>query len=324
MEQTMEKIIVRNLSGEASCEDIVKLSEWLVEKDANKQAFFQLKAYWDAELRLVSIRNKEAACEQLLRRIRKSSHRTIHLQWLRYVGVAIIAAVMAGVIAYHQGTKQPPATPVTYYSCISGNAFSPVYLPDGTEIMLNKHSRLTYSNRYGEDTREVSLEGEAFFDVRKDTARTFVVCVGENRIRALGTTFNVRHYPEENTLNATLVEGVIRFETPQQTVLLKPEQQLLYNTQSHKASIRQVDVEVETAWKNNLLRYKSVLFTEFLRLLEKRYDVEILLQDRKLGQQKVSGAFDVDLSVEQILDMTRKSLPFHWKKEGDKYIIVNR
>jgi ferric-dicitrate binding protein FerR (iron transport regulator) len=79
---------------------------------------------------------------------------------------------------------------------------------------------------------------------------------------------------------------------------------------------------VATAWKDNLLRYKSIPFAEFLTLLEKQYGVEILLSDEVSGMNKVSGSFDANLSVEQILNLMKKSLAFNWKKKENTYVIT--
>ena len=119
-----------------------------------------------------------------------------------------------------------------------------------------------------------------------------------------------------------MLEGSIRFETPEQTLVLKPNQQLAYNKTDNKISINTIETSIATSWKDNLIRYRSVSFMQFLAMLEKQYQVEILLQDKKLGQQMVSGAFDANLSVEQILNLTKQNLLFQWKKKDDKYVII--
>jgi ferric-dicitrate binding protein FerR (iron transport regulator) len=324
MEQEMEKIIVRNLSGEASCEDIVALSEWIASKEENKITFARIKKYWDAEVTEACPGNREAARRALFARIRTSGRRPFDFgRWLRYAAVAAVAAVFAGLAVYRG--MQHPGMPETVYchSFVTGNSTSTFQLPDETKISLNRNSTLTYSSLYGAQVREVTLQGEAFFEVVKNQEKAFIVNLGENRITVLGTTFNVKHRPEENMLTATLIEGAIRFESSGQTVLLKPNQQLAYSLSDDKISVSAIESEVATAWKDHLLRYKSVSFAEFLALLEKQYGVEILLSDKNgLGMQKVSGAFDTHLSVEQILNLTKKNLSFNWKKKENRYVIM--
>jgi ferric-dicitrate binding protein FerR (iron transport regulator) len=168
----------------------------------------------------------------------------------------------------------------------------------------------------------VTLQGEAFFDVRPSKDKPFAVSLGRAKITVLGTSFNVKNYPEDSLLAVTLIKGSIRFDTPEQTVVLQPDQHLLYNKLDNKIRIDIAESSLVTAWKDNLLRYKSIPFAEFLSLLEEQYRVEIILLDKELGIHKVSGAFDLALSVEQILNLTKKNLSFNWKKEGNKYLII--
>lgn len=85
--------------------------------------------------------------------------------------------------------------------------------------------------------------------------------------------------------------------------------------------MKSVSTDLVTAWKSYLIKYKSIPFREFLDILKKQYDVEIILSNGALGDQKVTGSFDENLTVDQILDLMKKNLSFKWKKQGDKYVI---
>ena len=119
----------------------------------------------------------------------------------------------------------------------------------------------------------------------------------------------------------TLIEGCIRFAVGGQSVTLAPGKQLSYNSNDRKINVSTVDGEIISAWKDNLLKYKSIPFADFVDLLEKQYDVRISLTDAELGQSRVSGTFDVSLEVGQILDMMRKSLRYSWRKSEEEYVI---
>jgi ferric-dicitrate binding protein FerR (iron transport regulator) len=168
------------------------------------------------------------------------------------------------------------------------------------------------------------LKGEAYFKVRKHLDRPFAVKMGKNQITVLGTSFNVRAYSDEAMLTATLVEGSVRFEADGQAVTMKPNQQLAFNLSDNRLEIDNVDVATAIAWKDNLLRYKSIPFSEFLAKLQNQYGVKFLLQSKELSSTIVSGSFDNSLSVEQLLDLTGKNVCFNWKKEGDSYIITQK
>ena len=320
MNKKIEQIILRNLSGEASCDDVITFSEWLASSARNKESFLKIKKYWDAEVAGAKLQNPEATYNKLLDRIRKAERKeTVRRLWIRYAGAAAVA-IIVGITGYWIG-GQRNVTPVQYYSCITGNSVSSFELPDGTEISLNKNSTLSYSSSYGEKVREVSLEGEGYFSVMKDKTKAFVVDLNGSKISVLGTVFNVKNYSKENVTTATLVEGSIRFETPEQQILLKPDQQLVFNKSENQIGIENVSTDLITAWKSHLIKYKSISFREFLDMLKDRYTVDIVLSNEISGEQKVTGSFDESLTVDQILDLMKKNLSFRWKKEGDKYVI---
>ncbi|MDR2533771.1 MAG: FecR domain-containing protein [Tannerellaceae bacterium] len=323
--QDIEIYIARYLAGEATHEDIVKLSEWLEADEANKDSFCRYNAYWNAKVELVPPLNKDAAYRKLSARLgqRKRWEAGILRKWQFYAAAAVVAAIMGWTLFGLMQTQPPsPAKEIHHYSYMSGKFVLPLCLPDGTEVSLNSNSSLTYTSHYGNNVREVSLQGEAYFRVVRNEGREFVVVMGDNRIVVLGTSFNVCYNKDDDVLTTTLMEGSIRFEAPEQTVILKPNQQLLYNRFNRKLSIHSVDGEIISAWKDNLIKYKSLPFAEFLKLLEKQYDVEIILTDHALGASQVSGTFDVSLSLEQILDMMNKSLSCKWKKNGNRYEII--
>lgn len=320
MNQEIEQIILRNLSGEASCDDVITFSEWLASSARNKESFLKIKKYWDAEVAGTKLQNPAATYNKLLDRIRKAERKdTVRRLWIRYAGAAAVA-IIVGITGYWIG-GQRNVTPVQYYSYITGNSVSSFELPDGTEISLNKNSTLSYSSSYGEKVREVSLEGEGYFSVMKDKTKAFVVDLNGSKISVLGTVFNVKNYSKENVTTATLVEGSIRFETPEQQILLKPDQQLVFNKSENQIGIENVSTDLITAWKSHLIKYKSISFREFLDMLKDRYTVDIVLSNEISGEQKVTGSFDESLTVDQILDLMKKNLSFRWKKEGDKYVI---
>ncbi len=320
MDQGIQQIILRNLSGEASCEDIIIFSDWITSSTRNKESFLKIKKYWDAEVAGVKLQNPEATYKSLLERIRKAERKNaLRKLWIKYAGAAAVA-LLIGITGYWMG-NQKSVTPIQYYSYITGNSISSFELPDGTEIVLNRNSTLSYSSLYGEKVREISLEGEGFFSVTKNKTKAFVVDMNGSRISVLGTVFNVKNYKKENITTATLVEGSIRFEIPEQQILLRPNQQLVFDKSTKKIGIESVSTDLVTAWKSHLIKYKSIPFKELLQMLEERYNAQISLSNETLGDQIVSGAFDESLSVDQILDLIKKNLSFSWKKQEDEYII---
>ncbi|WP_165042788.1 FecR family protein [Dysgonomonas sp. ZJ709] len=320
----IETLIVKYLTGEASCNDIITISDWLKSDDRNKLIFAQIKEYWQGDISSEYNINYEQTFETLLSQIKNEtkSKSAVKKPISRYLQIASIAAAFIGIVylAVFNNEKRP----VKYYSYISGNSVSEFNLPDGTHISLNKNSVLTYTNSYGDKKRDITLEGEAFFEVIKDAESPFVVNLEGTNITVLGTTFTAKNRPEENLISAVLFEGSIRFESPNQNVILTPSQQLIYNKENKSINVNPIDIESVGAWKQNLIRYKSRSFSEVAKMLEEYYNVKILINDQGLQAEQLTGAFDGNLDIDQILNIMRKNLRFKIDKENDKTYVLSR
>lgn len=317
MNQEIEQLIVRVLSGEAGYEDMICFSDWLSADAQNKEIFLKVKKYWDANVSHIRMDDSVRSYNRILKKMDKTSkprpERRIR-PWL-----LAVAAMLTGVVVFLSvwRTKEP----VDEYSYITGTSVSEMTLPDGTKVSLNKNSTLRYTSHYGTEARNVDLQGEALFNVVPNRESPFVVNVNNTKVTALGTVFNVKDYPEDSYLLATLVEGSIRFETGMQSVLLKPDQQLIYHKQNEKIDVENVEIDLVIAWKDRLIKYRSITFNELVRRLEKIYNVEILVENKQLGEQVISGSFESHLLMEQIFDVLQKYLTFRWKQDGNVYTI---
>lgn len=210
-----------------------------------------------------------------------------------------------------------------HYTLLTDEHTSNFTLEDGTVITLNKNSRLSYSDKYGKDNRNVKLEGEAYFEVAKDSNKPFQVEMNGASITVLGTHFNVKADAESDDITATLVEGSIRFEGAKQNIVMTPNQQLTFSRSTNKVDVKEIDTETFTAWKDGLLKYKSIPFIELIENLKDIYQVEIRIDDERLADPSitVSGTFDQKQSIEQILKVISCSLPVQWTNNDGIYHI---
>ncbi|MDR1119803.1 MAG: FecR domain-containing protein [Dysgonamonadaceae bacterium] len=212
--------------------------------------------------------------------------------------------------------------PTEHYIYLTENNKTNFTLTDGTKIYLNKNSKLVYTNRYNETNRSVKMEGEAYFEVRHNPEKPFVVEAGDARIKVTGTSFNVK-MDERADIRTTLTEGSIRFEMRGQQVILTPNQQLLYTDSSHRIDISSIDIDKELAWMEGVIRHKSVLFSDLMDGLMKQFRVRIVINNEQLKKSSVSmtGSFAEDQSLEQILNVIAITYPFTWEKRESVYYI---
>ncbi|RGP13101.1 FecR family protein [Parabacteroides gordonii] len=317
MENRIEYIISRVISGNASTNDILKLSEWLNADKRNELEFQKLKCYMDAEVSFNHSISPSLAFEKMQQKIRKQKQRRLW-QIVLPVAAAVILLLLIPTI-YQSNNKEKEQL----YTYLSNNNKSEFQLKDGTKVVLNKNSKLTYSEAYGKEKRHVELVGEGYFEVTKNAQKPFEVQVGDASIKVLGTIFNVEAIEDDEYITATLIKGSIRFESPKQQVILSPNQQLRFEKSTQQIDVSTVDTDLEIAWKNDLLKYKSISFVSLLKDLEKRYNVKFTILNKKLTDPAVtlSGTFTQEQSLEQILQVINKSLPIKWSyKEGVYYI----
>ena len=152
---------------------------------------------------------------------------------------------------------------------------STLVLPDGTKVWLNSDSRLRYPDTFGKRNRTVQLTGEAYFEVAKDKRRPFLVEAGEVNIRVLGTTFNIKAYPDENEIETILLEGSIELtarldaKSALKPVIMEPGQSLRFNKVENKLQHIPFDKEEVLGWTNNRLIFRNDSFDSFDTLIDK-------------------------------------------------------
>ncbi len=323
MENRINHIIARVLSGESSADDILSLSEWLNENERNRDEFRRLKNYWDADVAFKHSITPAFSADKLLRQIDFQDKRTQRTQlWNRYVPlVAAVTLLFIFPTAFFLHYKNDRAT--EYYTLLTDEHKSNFTLEDGTVITLNKNSRLSYSDKYGKSNRDVKLEGEAYFEVAKDSGKPFQVEMNGASIIVLGTHFNVKADTESDDITATLVEGSIRFKGAKQNIVMTPNQQLTFSRSTNKVDVKEIDTDTFTAWKDGLLKYKSISFTQLVENLKDIYQVEIQIDDERLTDPSitVSGTFDQKQSFDQILKVISYSLPVRWTNDNGIYHI---
>lgn len=207
---------------------------------------------------------------------------------------------------------------------------SSFYLSDGTKVYLNAQSKLMYREDFGQSERRVYLEGEAFFEVVKDTNKPFVV-VSDNLVTtAVGTSFNVRDYRKDREAVTSLATGlvdVVRFKNGQPDTLnsavrLMPSQQITFDKFKRELEVQPFDSDLTLAWMDNTIHFESMPFKKMVYVLERWYDVDIQMDVddfKKIMNVKGTGKF-TGQSLEVVLDALGYSMGF--TSEIDKNHVI--
>lgn len=176
-------------------------------------------------------------------------------------------------------------------------------LADGTNVMLNAESELTFPSEFDTDRREVFLKGEAFFQVTHNEKAPFIVHTDQLDVQVLGTTFNVSGYNNENMLKVTLVEGSIRIHQQGDSVKIRPNEQYNYNKNTREKRVQTVDTELFTSWVNDEYIFKDTTLDEIFNRINHWYMFDVTYESPSLKEKRFFLTIGRDASLDQIIQI---------------------
>ena len=199
-------------------------------------------------------------------------------------------------------------------------------LPDGSVVWLNADSRLAYSNRFVDsEKREVRLEGEAFFDVRRDTLRPFEVTMGDLEVRVLGTRFNASHIPdlgiEEVTLLSSSVE--VGHDGSRETVRLLPDQSCAYDTVSGRLAVRNVRASNYGSWTGDSIVFDNMTLEDIAVNLEHWYNIRIRIDDGVDASTRISFTLRPE-TLDETLRIIENLTHFACERTDRQHITIRK
>ena len=197
-----------------------------------------------------------------------------------------------------------------------------VILPDGSKVWLNVDTKLSYPVDYGVKSRNLKLEGEAYFEIEKNNELPFEVASANIITRALGTRFAVSAYPENSEVESSLVKGSVEIKYGTKSELLKPGQQLVYNKNKPEVTIKTFDENVELAWKNNQLVFRLTPFQDVITELEKWFDINIEYDPAAFKSETLTVQFEKYESLETILRVIAKANGFKFNIKDKNVKII--
>ena len=241
-----------------------------------------------------------------------------HIRCLFPTRMRILAAAAAVILlCLSVGTVYLYMQPTSLQTVSTMAETRNVILPDGSSVLLNRHSSLSYPKRFKSDNREVQLTGEAYFEVAKNKDKRFIVCCNDLEIEALGTTFDVKGYGDDLSVTTLLAEGSVRVSNKTNATLLKPGEKVEYHknkqtfTKSPISDLREIDF-----CRNNMLIFNSASLAEIATTLERMYGVKVVFDSEKLKNVPFSGTIR-NSSLHNVFYIISLTYPLTYKLEGD-------
>ena len=297
-------LIIRLFSGESTNHEKGRIAEWMSESAENKKLFSDLREIWLASgiQHNADRYHLDEAISKFRQHIIMSGHKRMKgikmADILKYAAIVLLALMLP--ISYYLGFRQPDYQSSTTISCAFGDK-SNIILPDSTRVWLNSGSKLTFQTGFTQKERNVHLEGEAYFSVTKSKGKPFRVHTSAMDIQVLGTQFNVKAYQEDQLTTVTLVEGSLDVLVGNKDFRLKPGEKLMLNKGTGKSGMTVLsDFSPETGWKEGRLVFRNESLGELETLLERWFDVDIILADEQVKQRRFTGILEHESILEAI------------------------
>lgn len=305
-------LLDRFFSGKTTSEENASLRAMLGE---SPDEYFERysREVWNGAPDVLTENLKEEMKEELLHRIRAEKSRGRHYSWLKYIAVAAsvcAAAIFGYMYADYSADVQ------TFEITAERGQKSSVTLPDGTVVWLNSASTIAYTSDYNSKNREISLNGEAYFDVAKNRKLPFDVKAGDLTVRALGTQFNVKAFPEDRKVTATLVEGCISASSGDSQMVLKPWQQVVLDRRTGgmlKSEVTNRNNPVP--WRQNEILFEGENLKQVALILERMYNVEVLVTD-DVADYSYTGLISNN-SLSNVLELISGTSPVRYTMHGN-------
>ena len=319
------ELITRCLNGSATEEDKQDLLNWINLSKENEKFYFTMKDLYEAgswkNLRYEAKTTQN--WDQLKTRIENNNPEmtkkpVIFLQILKYA--AVLAAGVLISAMFLRPDKSKIINPDFTNQIVTGiGERTQLVLPDGTKVWVNSCSSVSYQYDYGTSTRSVYLEGEAYFKVAKNEKLPFIVHAAGVSVKALGTSFNVSAYDNDNELSAVLLEGSISFEQMQSgnTEILKPGEKISYSRTSKNFNIENVNAQAYVAWSTGETRFEHLKMEEITKRLQRIYHVTFILENEKIKNMHFTGTFRNYESLDQILKVINTNTNLNFKLVRD-------
>ncbi|WFE86422.1 FecR family protein [Parabacteroides chongii] len=304
--------LYRFFEGKASFQEEEEVCSWTESSEKNMQEYIKERKYFD----LLLIQNRKNSVQY------NPSVKTYHLNNIAKYAAVIAILIMCSIQVYQIATSDRKIEPEMNLISVPTGQRVNLLLSDGTNVWLNSGSKMKYPAFFSKGKREITLDGEGYFEVAKDTERPFVVQTGKYDIEVLGTKFNVDAYNDIASFSAALMEGSIQISdkaAPSCKILLRPQQKADYI--DGKLVVKEIDNYDVYRWRDGLLCFEHIAFNDLMKEFEKTYDIQIINKNKHLENYICSGKFRITDGIDFILHVLQKDASFSFHRNSDNTII---
>lgn len=344
-----QALFTKFLNNQCSEQERDLVLNWLSDPQNNVRAAQMMENHWavinvtdglkeiDGESLLESTRNRIPEFSKAGRTIKPGivkvpgSKKAFRIQ-LVAAGVLVVTVFTFGILFLKHG-KETKMSPVprtalaTREVSTSSGQISEVILPDGTKVRLNAQSSISYSEKFLQfSNREVTLTGEAFFDVTEDPTHPFIVRTKSINIVVVGTSFNLKSYDNDATVETTLIKGKVLIENPSdpsRKVELRPNQRAIFSRATNNISLVEVRREHAVTWNERTLQFENEELGNVLKSLERWYGVSVHLEKEANTSCRLTASFDKE-TLAETLEIFKSLTGIEYSVAGNEVYIKGK
>ena len=329
-------LIIAKLKNSLSEEEEQRFRNW-IEIGGNRELFSQIETIWNEIQSKVSayepdvdfywsefskrINNKDSEKVNIAEEPQKAKVFNMKRLFRNIAAVAVLVIISTvGIMYFTQGDKSTPVT----YTYTSGADRQKIELPDGTEVMLNSNTVLIYSNTTKPDLRAVTLEGEAYFDVKYNPEAPFVVTSGDVSVKVHGTEFNVNSYASSKKIIVSLYEGSISLDIKGVNLYLEPNEEVHFDKETKVINVEKGDIESAKIWSQDKIRIEHKNIRDVCQYLSKLYQVGITIDSSVPNNQSYTFTIINGQPLEEILQTMSSITPIKYSYSKNEILITSK
>ena len=332
--EEIDNLISKYLTGDIDTQSLKALTEWSRESSENSLYVRSKIELWFSSgvAGSTASLDKEKAFERFKTRVEKATvaekqkQRFVRSRSFRifYRVAAAILIILLPLAGYWGGMETVKSGFSDIVVEAPMGARTKLYLPDGTLVWLNAGSKITYSQGFGVENRNLDLEGEGYFEVKRNENVPFEIRTKELDLTVLGTKFNFRNYADDEEVVVNLLEGKVRLKNElvsSADVYMSPNEKVVLSKESGHMVKTKINASNSNLWTKDELYYDELLMEDIAKQLSRSFNVKIEVAD-SLKNQRFYGSFRiVGNSIEEILETISSTNRMKYKYENNRYVV---
>jgi transmembrane sensor len=323
MHSTINETLLANyLAGQATEQELKALDAWLAAETSHTLELDQYRKLWETRRQSAHFEpDTNMAWQNVHSRINQPLPLAVPKKniFANYMSIAASLALLLGIgwLLYFFNNK-----PTVYQTIVSENTSKQHSLADSSQVYLNHHSKIEYPEQFASNERRIKLQGEAFFDIKPNPLKPFVIDVNQLQVRVLGTSFNIA----EDSLNITVTVRTGKVEVTnniQQKEILLPGQAVVYNKKGQKLQRQAAPNPNEYAYYNKVFTFNNTSLAQVARSLSKGYHACIRVDGEQLSRLAITTSFENE-NLPDALQIIAETLQLEIKHENETYVFVKK